>query len=136
MDRLSNCMVVSSGFIRSGCCSFLHTGAYRTVDNFRLGCNRLCVNPFGHEVVTFIAERADDLGGQRLVEELDDHIRVASISLGYRSLLDVLARALAQSLDVGEERPVWIGEQGGFGLCSRAGSGLREVHKRWYRRAG
>ena len=39
-----------------------------------LGGHRPGVEPVGHEVVALVAEDADDLGGQRLVEHLD-HLR-------------------------------------------------------------
>src|ERR671925_604852 len=61
------------------------------------------VNAFRHEVMALVAQRADDLGGERLVEQLDDHIAVGVIPGSHRALRDVLPGALAQRLDVGEE---------------------------------
>ena len=60
--------------------------------------------PLRHEVVPLVAQDADDLGGERLVEELDHGLAVGPVARGDRALLDVLARACAERLDVGEER--------------------------------
>ena len=63
----------------------------------------LGVDPLGHEVVALVAQHADDLGGQRLVEQLHHRLAVRLVALGHRAVLDVLARALAERLDVGHE---------------------------------
>src|SRR5688500_14620333 len=64
----------------------------------------LGVDALRHEVMALGAPRADDLGGERLVEELEDHAAVGVVPGSHRALRDVLPGPLAQRLDVGEER--------------------------------
>ena len=56
----------------------------------------LGVDPGGHVVVALVAQDADDLGRERLVQDLDDGLAVRAIVLGDRALLDVPARPLPQ----------------------------------------
>ena len=64
----------------------------------------------GHEALTGDQERsvggdqAAQLGCQRTVKQLDDSGPVSGITRGHRTLLDILARALADVLDVADER--------------------------------
>ena len=44
-----------------------------------LGGDRAGVEAVGHEVVPLVAEHADDLGGQRLVEHLDHLLAVGAV---------------------------------------------------------
>jgi len=53
-----------------------------------------------HVVVALVAQVAHQLRGQRIVEQLNHGFAVGRIALGYRAILDVLARALAQGLFV------------------------------------
>ncbi|MCY1540815.1 hypothetical protein D9M68_764760 [compost metagenome] len=69
----------------------------------------LRVRPLRHEVVAAIAQHADDFRGQRVVEQLQHRLAVRRIARGHGTLVDVLAGALAQGLDVGEERLVGHG---------------------------
>ena len=68
-----------------------------------LGGDRLGIDPGGREVVPLVAQDADELGGQRFVEDLDDPLTVGAVRVGDRALLDLGSSALAQSLYVGEE---------------------------------
>ena len=61
------------------------------------------VDAVGHEVVALVAEVADELGGQRLVEHLDDPIAVGAVRGGDRALLDLRPCSLTEGLHVGEE---------------------------------
>src|SRR4051812_16826121 len=53
--------------------------------------DRLVVDPGRHEVVPAVTQHADDLGGERLVEELDRRLHVALVGGGHRTLFHVLA---------------------------------------------
>ncbi|MNT88039.1 hypothetical protein D3C72_2285330 [compost metagenome] len=66
----------------------------------------LRVRPLGHVIVSAIAQHADDFGGQRVVEQLQHGIAIRGIAGGHGAIIDVLAGALAQRLDVCEERLV------------------------------
>ena len=66
----------------------------------------LGVNARGHEVVALVAQHADDLGRQRLVENAHDRVAVRPIALGDRALLDVPARPRPKLLDIRQEWPV------------------------------
>jgi hypothetical protein len=55
-------------------------------------------------VVVAIAQHADELGRERLVQHLQHLGAVARVALGDRTFLDVAARGIAQGLDVGELR--------------------------------
>jgi hypothetical protein len=65
--------------------------------------HRLGVDALGHEVVPLVAQHADDLGGQGLVEQADDGVAVRLVALGDGAVLDVLARPVAERLDVADE---------------------------------
>src|SRR5260221_7138931 len=65
----------------------------------------LGVDTLGHEVVALVAQRADDLGGERLVQQLVHHATVGVIPGSHRTFADVLPGPLAQRGDVGEESP-------------------------------
>jgi hypothetical protein len=54
-------------------------------------------------------QHADDLGRERLVQDLHDDLGVGAIALGDGAALDVLAGAPAQGLDVGEKRLLLVG---------------------------
>jgi hypothetical protein len=51
----------------------------------------------------FVSEDADDLRSQRFVQELDDRFAIRSVTLGHRTVLNMLSRALAQSFNVSEK---------------------------------
>jgi len=65
--------------------------------------DRVGVDPFGHVEVPLVAQDADDLGGKRLVEQLDDGGSVGLVPFGDGPFLDVLAGPPAQLFDVGQE---------------------------------
>src|SRR5262249_39084232 len=69
----------------------------------------LAVDPRGHEVVAPIPERADDLGGQRLVEQLERRGQVGPVVGRDRPLLYVLSGSAPDLLDVAEERLLFHG---------------------------
>src|SRR3989442_638885 len=70
----------------------------------KLRRHALGMDALRHEVMALVAQRADDLGGERFVQELQHHAAVGVIPGSHRPLGDVLAGALAQRLDVGEKR--------------------------------
>jgi hypothetical protein len=53
--------------------------------------------------MTFIPQYTDDFGRQRLVQKFHYCFAIRAVTLGYGSILDVLSRALSQSLDVSEK---------------------------------
>jgi hypothetical protein len=69
-----------------------------------LGLHPLRVDPGRGEIVLAIAQRADDLGRQRLVEELHRELAVDLIAGGDRALFDVLARSPTELFDVSQKR--------------------------------
>src|SRR5471030_110998 len=71
--------------------------------------HRLRVDARGHVVMALVAQHADDLGRQRVVQQLDGGVDVAAVGLGDGTLLDVFARPALDLFDVGEERRgLWI----------------------------
>ena len=56
--------------------------------------------------MALVAQHADELRRQRLVEDLDHGLAVGLVARRDGALLDVLAGPLAQGLDVGEKRLV------------------------------
>ena len=65
-----------------------------------LGGDRRGVDAVGHVVVPLVAQHAHQLGGERLVENLDHTLAVGAVVLGQWALFDVRSGVLAQSLDV------------------------------------
>src|SRR5581483_4952846 len=63
------------------------------LDGLRVGAGR-------HEVVELVAQRADELGGERLVQYPDRLLAIELVVRGDRPLRDVLARTLAKGLDL------------------------------------
>ena len=66
--------------------------------------DRLGMDAVRHEIVAFVAEHADDLGREGLVQDPHDDLGVGAVALGNGAALDVLARAAADRLDVGQKR--------------------------------
>ena len=69
-----------------------------------LGLDRVCRDTLGHEVVPLVAEYADDLRRQRLVEELEYRLAVRRVAGRDRAFHDVLAGAPPEHHDVRQER--------------------------------
>ncbi len=84
--------------------------------------DRLRVDARGHEVVPLVAEHADDLRRQRLVQDLDDRLAVGAVALGHRPLLHMLPRSFPKRLDVRKEGP--LRGKGRLGCQLRSGSVL------------
>src|SRR5437879_3769768 len=59
------------------------------------GLHRLRVDALGHIMVALVAQDADQLGRQRLVQHLDYLLAVALVAGGDRAVLDAAARPLA-----------------------------------------
>ena len=59
------------------------------------------VEPACHEIMALVAQHADKLRRQRLVQHLDHLLAVGLVGAGDGALLDMLARAVADFLDVG-----------------------------------
>jgi hypothetical protein len=78
----------------------------------KLGRNTLGVDAASHEIVTLVAQHANNLGGQRFVQNLDDGVAVSGVPFGDRALFDMFPGALAQCFDVGKKRFF------SHGLCS------------------
>jgi hypothetical protein len=51
----------------------------------------------------FITQNADDLGGQRFVQEFDYRFAIRRVPFSDCAVLDVLARTFAQSFDISEK---------------------------------
>ena len=62
------------------------------------------VDALGHEVVALVAQHANNFSRQRVVEDTDRGLGIATVGRSHRAFHDVLARALAQCLDVGKKR--------------------------------
>ncbi|MNR50624.1 hypothetical protein D3C85_1701740 [compost metagenome] len=56
----------------------------------------------GHEVVALVAQHADQLGGQRFVEQAQDFFTVGAVAFGHCAVFDVLAGTLAQGGYIGQ----------------------------------
>jgi hypothetical protein len=69
----------------------------------------LVVDPGGHVVVPAVAQRADDLRRQRLVEQADGRLHVAAVRRRHRALHHVLPRAPLDLLHVHHERHRLLG---------------------------
>src|SRR5206468_2410548 len=69
----------------------------------KLRGDRARVNAPRHEVMTLVAQHANDLGCQRGIEDLDRRFGVTAVAFGHGASGDVLPRALAQRLDVRQE---------------------------------
>src|ERR1700761_1151660 len=79
--------------------TLLLVGVFQELRGHALGMNAL-----GHVVVIFVAQYANDLGRQRLIQYLDHRLAVGAIAVGDRSLVDVRASTLANGLDIGKKR--------------------------------
>lgn len=75
--------------------------------------HRLGVQARDRVVVPLVAQGADDLGGEGLVEDEEHALQVRAVGVGDRALLDLPAGPLADGLDVGQEL--------GHGCCSLLG---------------
>jgi hypothetical protein len=62
------------------------------------------MNALRHEVVTLVAQRADKLGGERVVEQLQHDFAIRGVARCDGPLVHVLARLLADLLQVEHER--------------------------------
>jgi len=60
------------------------------------------VNAVGGKMVPLVAQHAHELGGERLVQHVDDTGKVGLVAARDRSLVDVLAGAPADLGDVGK----------------------------------
>jgi hypothetical protein len=69
----------------------------------KLGRDTICVNTGSHEIVAPVAQHANDFSRQRFVQDLDHGLSVGLVAIGYRALLDVLARPLAERFDISQE---------------------------------
>jgi hypothetical protein len=56
-----------------------------------------------HKIVALVTKHANDLSRQRFVQDFDYSLSVSRIAFGYRTLLDVLARSLAERLNVSQK---------------------------------
>ena len=65
--------------------------------------HRTGVEAVGHEVVPLVAQHAHDLGGEGLVEDVDDLLAVGAVGRRDRALLHLRPGPLAEGLDVGQE---------------------------------
>ena len=100
-----------------------------------LRSHRSRVDPLGGVVMAFVAENADDLGRKNLVEHGDHPLAICTVGVRDGTKLQVLPRALAQGLDVGQElgHPSlpWIDriEPGGIYPESRARPATIQIRK-------
>src|SRR4051794_35090498 len=63
----------------------------------------LSIDAGSHKIMPFISQYTDEFGGQSLVQDLYCRLSIARIALRYRSVFDMFACALAQSLNVCEK---------------------------------
>jgi hypothetical protein len=68
-----------------------------------LGGDAFRVDAGGHEIMTAVSKRTNDLGCKRFVQKFDYGFAVCAIALGDSTILDVLSGAFAQGLDVSEK---------------------------------
>ena len=61
------------------------------------------MNTLGHEIVALVSQHTNNLRRKRFVENLDRGFSVAAVSRRHGTVLDMLARALAQCLYIGEK---------------------------------
>ena len=61
------------------------------------------MNTPGHEIVALVSQHTYNLRRKRFVKNLDRGFSVAAVSRRYGTVLDMLARALAQCLYIGEK---------------------------------
>src|SRR5689334_1378953 len=69
----------------------------------KLSGHAFSMDTAGHEIMTFIPQYTYDFSRQRLVQYFDCCFAIGAVTLRYGSILDVLSRAFAQSLDVSEK---------------------------------
>src|SRR5690349_9120979 len=60
--------------------------------------DRLGMNPRRHKVVSLIAQYADNLRRERLIQQLDDRFAIRPVPLSYGALLHMLPRPLTNLL--------------------------------------
>src|SRR6202140_4661526 len=65
--------------------------------------NRLRMNSLGHVVVTLVAQDANDLSGQRLVQHPQNSLSVPFVTISDCAALNVRARPPADLTDVGQK---------------------------------
>src|SRR2546423_4111035 len=57
----------------------------------------------GHKVMSLVAQHANDFCCQRFVQKLDHRFAIGFVAFGDRAILDMFARAFAQSLNVSQK---------------------------------
>src|SRR5437868_3152172 len=58
------------------------------------------MNTGGHKVMVHVAQNANDLGGESVVQDLDGLILVALVSLGHRAVFNLASRANANAFQI------------------------------------
>src|ERR1019366_3411334 len=70
---------------------------------------RMRVDALGHVVMTLVAQHANDLRGECLIEDAQDDRPVAFVAVCNRSVLNVLTGTSANLFDVSQERKfLWL----------------------------
>src|SRR5882724_575148 len=69
----------------------------------KLRGDTLGVNPGSHKVVSLVAQYANDLRGQRLIQHFDYGFPIRPIAFGYGALINMLTRTRAQGFYVSEK---------------------------------
>jgi hypothetical protein len=54
--------------------------------------------------MALISQYADNLRGQRFVEDIDDYFAVAFVAIGHGAVFDVLAGTFTNGLNIADER--------------------------------
>ena len=71
-------------------------------------------NALGHEIVAPIAQDTDNFGRERLIQDAADLLRVGAVVGCHGTVVHMCAGAIAQRLDIGQER---LGDRFGFRAC-------------------
>src|SRR5713101_820196 len=69
----------------------------------KLGRDSFGINSGSHEIMPLVTQHTDDLRRQRFIQQLGHSPAIGLVALGYRTLLNVLARSFTQSFDVSQK---------------------------------
>ncbi len=69
----------------------------------KLLSDTLRIDPASHEIMSLIAQDADDFCRERVVEDSNNRITIGRISRCDSPLFDMFSRAITQLQDIGEE---------------------------------
>src|SRR5678809_731752 len=67
------------------------------------GGNAFSIDAGGHEIMPFVSKHADQLGGERFIQDSDRCPQISGITFSNGSVFNVLTCAFAQSFNVSEK---------------------------------